>query len=146
MNEWIFKFKECMHESSQSISKQSLTYLFKLFMISLSPLGSVLSVEERKLLKLGRSVLEFQLVQIQVDVFFYNIYHWCRSIVQALDLLIMILWSIQGILGPVYMESGTPVWWGWFLLFSRSGRHKTKETYPTRPGSPTPCKQGLKPF
>ena len=27
--------------------------------------------------------------------------------------------------------------------FSRSGRHKTKETYPTRPGSPTPCKQGL---
>ena len=21
--------------------------------------------------------------------------------------------------------------------------HKTKETYPTRPGSPTPCKQGL---
>ena len=22
--------------------------------------------------------------------------------------------------------------------------HKTKETYPTRPGSPTPCKQGLK--
>ena len=32
---------------------------------------------------------------------------------------------------------------GWFLLFSRSGGHKTKETYPTRPGSPTPCKQGL---
>ena len=27
--------------------------------------------------------------------------------------------------------------------FSRSGGHKTKETYPTRPGSPTPCKQGL---
>ena len=22
--------------------------------------------------------------------------------------------------------------------------HKTKETYPTRPGSPTPCKQALK--
>ena len=41
------------------------------------------------------------------------------------------------------MEWGTPVWWGWFLLFSRSGGHKTKETYPTRPGSPTPCKQGL---
>ena len=39
---------------------------------------------------------------------------------------------------------GTPVQWGWFLLFSRSGGHKTKETYPTRPGSPTPCKQGLK--
>ena len=33
---------------------------------------------------------------------------------------------------------------GWFLLFSRSGGHKTRETYPTRPGSPTPCKQGLK--
>ena len=47
-------------------------------------------------------------------------------------------------LGPVYMEWGTPVLWGWFLLFSRSGGHKTKETYPTRPGSPTPCKQGLR--
>ena len=35
------------------------------------------------------------------------------------------------------------VGWGKFLLFSRSGGHKTKETYPTRPGSPTPCKQGL---
>ena len=44
------------------------------------------------------------------------------------------------------MEWGTPVWWGWFLLFSRSGGHKTKETYPTRPGSPTPCKQGLRLF
>ena len=42
------------------------------------------------------------------------------------------------------MEWGTPVQWGWFLLFSRSGGHKTKESYPTRPGSPTPCKQGLK--
>ena len=41
------------------------------------------------------------------------------------------------------MEWGTPVWWGWFLLFLRSGGHKAKETYPTRPGSPTPCKQGL---
>ena len=41
------------------------------------------------------------------------------------------------------MEWATPVWWGKFLLFSRSGGHKTKETYPTRPGSPTPCKQGL---
>ena len=28
-------------------------------------------------------------------------------------------------------------------MFSRSGGHKTKETYPTRPGSPTPCKQVL---
>ena len=46
-------------------------------------------------------------------------------------------------LGPVYMERGTPVYWGWFLLFSRSEGHKTKETYPTRPGSPTPGKQGL---
>ena len=41
------------------------------------------------------------------------------------------------------MEWGTPVQWGWFLLFSRSGGHKTKETYLTRPGSPTPCKRGL---
>ena len=28
-------------------------------------------------------------------------------------------------------------------LFTWSGGHKTKETYPTRLGSPTPCKQGL---
>ena len=27
-------------------------------------------------------------------------------------------------------------------VLSRSGEHKTKETYPTRPGSLTPCKQG----
>ena len=32
--------------------------------------------------------------------------------------------------------------WG----ISRSRGHKTKETYPTRPGSPTPCKQGLRSF
>ena len=44
------------------------------------------------------------------------------------------------------MEWGTPVLWGWFLLFSRSGGHETKETYPTKPGSPTPCKQGLSQF
>ena len=42
------------------------------------------------------------------------------------------------------MEWGNPIYWGWFLLFSRSGGHKTKETYPTRPGSPTPGKQGLR--
>ena len=41
------------------------------------------------------------------------------------------------------MEWGTPVSWGWFLLFSHSRGHKTKGTSPTRPGSPTPCKQGL---
>ena len=29
-------------------------------------------------------------------------------------------------------------------MFSRSGGHKTKETYPTRPGSSTPCKHGLR--
>ena len=28
-------------------------------------------------------------------------------------------------------------------MFSGSGEHKTKETYPNRPGSPTPCKQAL---
>ena len=49
----------------------------------------------------------------------------------------------RNVLGPVYIEWGSPVQWGKFLLFSRSGGHKTKETYPTRPGSPTPCKQGL---
>ena len=38
---------------------------------------------------------------------------------------------------------GDPGLVGLVLLFSRSGGHKTKETYPTRPGSPTPCKQGL---
>ena len=31
-------------------------------------------------------------------------------------------------------------------MFSRSGGHKTKETYPTRPGSPTPYKQGLRAY
>ena len=41
------------------------------------------------------------------------------------------------------MEWGTPVQWVWFFLFSSSGGHKTNETYPTKPGSPTPCKQGL---
>ena len=35
------------------------------------------------------------------------------------------------------MEWGIPVQWAWFLLFSRSGGHKTNETYLT------PCKQGL---
>ena len=43
------------------------------------------------------------------------------------------------------MEWGTPVWWGKFLLFCVPQSVKTKETYPTRPGSPTPCKQGLSP-
>ena len=46
-------------------------------------------------------------------------------------------------LDPVYMEWGTPVWWGKFLLFCVHQSVKTKETYPTRPGSPTPCKQAL---
>ena len=37
---------------------------------------------------------------------------------------------------------GSP--WGKFLLFCVPQRVKTKETYPTRPGSPTPCKQALR--
>ena len=41
------------------------------------------------------------------------------------------------------MEWGTPVWWGRFLLFCVPQNVKTKETNPTRPGSPTPCKQAL---
>ena len=41
------------------------------------------------------------------------------------------------------MEWGTPVWWGRFLLFCVPQSVKTKETNPTRPGSPTPCKQAL---
>ena len=41
------------------------------------------------------------------------------------------------------MEWGTPVYWGKFLLFCVPQSVKTKETYPTRPGSPTPCKQAL---
>ena len=45
--------------------------------------------------------------------------------------------------GPVYMEWGTPVQWGRFLLFCVPQSVKTKETNPTRPGSPTPCKQAL---
>ena len=46
-------------------------------------------------------------------------------------------------LGPVYMEWRTPVKWGRFLLFCVPQSLKTKETSPTRPGSPTPCKQAL---
>ena len=41
------------------------------------------------------------------------------------------------------MEWGTPVSWGWFLLFCVPQSVKTKETDPTRQGSPTPCKQSL---
>ena len=41
------------------------------------------------------------------------------------------------------MEWGIPVWWGRFLLFCVRQSVKTKETNPTRPGSPTPCKQAL---
>ena len=47
-------------------------------------------------------------------------------------------------LDPVYMEWGTPVKWRWFLLFCVPQSVKTQESNPTRPGSPTPCKQGLK--
>ena len=47
------------------------------------------------------------------------------------------------ILDPVYMEWGTPVFWGRFLLFCVPQSVKTKETNPTRQGSPTPCKQAL---
>ena len=47
-------------------------------------------------------------------------------------------------LDPVYMEWGTPVYWGRFLLFCVLQSVKTKETYPSRPGSLTPCKQGLR--
>ena len=42
------------------------------------------------------------------------------------------------------MEWGTPVWWGRFLLFCVPQSVKTKETNPTRPGSPTPRKQALR--
>ena len=42
------------------------------------------------------------------------------------------------------MEWGTPVKWGKFLLFCVPQSVKTKETNPTRPGSPTPCKQAPK--
>ena len=40
------------------------------------------------------------------------------------------------LLDPVYMEWGTPVYWGRFLLFCVPQNVKTKETNPTRPGSP----------
>ena len=42
------------------------------------------------------------------------------------------------------MEWGTPVQWGKFLLFCVPQSVKTKETNPTRPRSPTPCKQALR--
>ena len=40
------------------------------------------------------------------------------------------------LLGPVYMEWGTPVKWGWFLLFSRSGDTKQKKPTPLDRGPP----------
>ena len=44
----------------------------------------------------------------------------------------------------LFTWSGGPlVQWGKFLLFCVPQSVKTKETYPTRPGSPTPCKQAL---
>ena len=42
------------------------------------------------------------------------------------------------------MEWGTPVSWGKFILFCVPQSVKTKETSPTRPGSPTSCKQALR--
>ena len=51
---------------------------------------------------------------------------------------------VSGDLDPVYMEWGTPVQWRRFLLFCVPHSVKTKETNPTRPGFPTPCKQALK--
>ena len=51
--------------------------------------------------------------------------------------------AFHSFLDPVYMEWGTPVQWGRFLLFCVLQSVKTKETNPTRPGSPTPCKQAL---
>ena len=34
------------------------------------------------------------------------------------------------------MEWGTPVWWGWFLLFSRSGVTRQKKPTPLDRGPP----------
>ena len=51
------------------------------------------------------------------------------------------IWLSQ--LDPFYMEWGTPVQWGKFLLLCVPQSVKTNETNPTRPGSPTPCKQAL---
>ena len=41
------------------------------------------------------------------------------------------------------MGWGTPVQWGKFLLFCVTQSVKTKEAYPTGPGSLTPSKQAL---
>ena len=49
----------------------------------------------------------------------------------------------MSLLAPVYMEWGTPVYWRRFLLLRVPQSVKTKETNPTRPGSPTPCKQAV---
>ena len=49
-------------------------------------------------------------------------------------------------LRPRLHGAGDPVQWGKFLLFFVPQSVKTKETNPTRPGSPTPCKQGLRLF
>ena len=52
-------------------------------------------------------------------------------------------WNFQNLLRACLHGVGDPGILGWFLLFSRSRGHKTKETSATRPGPPTPCKQGL---
>ena len=53
--------------------------------------------------------------------------------------------GISGVFKSLFTWSGGPRSNGVsFFLFSRSGGQKTKETYPIRPGSPTPCKQGVR--
>ena len=47
-------------------------------------------------------------------------------------------------LRPCLHGVGDPGLVGKFLLFCVPQSVKTKETKPTRPGSPTPCKQALK--
>ena len=63
-----------------------------------------------------------------------------RTRVNMLRMYIVPFWQH---LDPFYMEWGTRVYWGRFLLFCVPQSVKTKEINPTRPGSPTPCKQAL---
>ena len=43
---------------------------------------------------------------------------------------------VQSYVGPVYMEWGTPVWWGWFLCFYALGDTKQKKLTPLDWGPP----------
>ena len=65
--------------------------------------------------------------------------------VVTLYCLKLLLFSLIWVVRPCLHGVGDPGLVGLvsFVFTLWAEGHKTKETYPTRPGSPTPCKQGL---